>query len=176
MNLPIDETLAVVRDHSSPSIAWSEFVALCRTACPTAPWNSLPSLDFERDIVAAKVWLSTELAAFPDATTIYLCLDTLNMRQGDGFNVTFAIPRDAGGEHLIYGLYELLRVYEADAWREAFSLCDYIFFLGYSGIIFAQACERLSSPRTLSVEWGFHDGDIFPLGRTQDGVFTRDCH
>jgi hypothetical protein len=69
----------------------------------------------------------------------------------------------------------LQRVYEREQWQEAFSLCDYIFFLGYSGVILSQAFERIATPRTLLPAWGFHDGDMFALGRTQDGTFTRIC-
>ena len=192
MNKPIDETLVVVRDHRSPAAGWADILALCRIACPSAPWGTLPILDFERDISAATVWLTSQLARVPDAFGIYLGLDTLNMCEGDGKNLEFGgtpncdVASDSvdwlyngelkyGDDHLIYGLYELQRVYTTEPWEEAFDLCDYIFFLGYSGIVLAQAFERISTPRTLLPAWGFHDGDIFALGRKRDGEFTRLC-
>lgn len=191
MDLPIDETLAVVLSHSTPAAGWADIITLCRASCPNAPWDSLPSLDFERDIGAATAWLTAQLDAVPNAVGIYLGLDTLNMGDGDGKNIEFGgTPNcdatldsvdwlykskglDYGANHLIYGLYELQVIYQSEPWEAASSLCDYTFFLGYSGIILAQAFERLSTPRTLLPVWGFHDGDLFTLGRKHGGAFTR---
>jgi hypothetical protein len=192
MKLPIYETLAIVRDHSSPTIAWEDILSLCRVASPTKPWATLPNLDLERDISAATAWLTSQLARFPNAVGIYLGLDTLNMGEGDGKNIEFGCTSDCdactdsvdwlyndqlkyGDDHLIYGLYELQRIYETESWKDAYSLCDYIFFLGYSGIVFAQAFARLSTLGTLLPVWGFHDGDMFVMGRKQNGEFTRLC-
>ena len=57
----------------------------------------------------------------------------------------------------------------------AHRVCDYIFFLGYSGVVLAESFARLDTPRTLLPAWGFHDGDLFALGRKQGGGFTRLC-
>lgn len=189
MHLPIDATLDVILRHTSAPTAWAEIVELCRTCSPDAPWDSLPKPDLERDIAAAHHWLESQLNTVPEAVGIYLGLDTLNMNEGAGKNVEFGGTSDCdpanesvdwlggeldyGSDHLIYGLYELQRMYETDAWKQAFSLCDYIFFLGYSGIVLTQAFERLSTNRTLMPIWGFHDGDMFTLGRKRDGQFTR---
>ena len=80
-----------------------------------------------------------------------------------------------GGEHLIRGLYVLHRAYSKRHFRQVFDLCDYTLFLGYSGLVFAQVFERLLRPGQLFPTWGFHDGDLFLLGRYNDGVFARVC-
>lgn len=192
MNLPIRETLAVVRDTTEPRRAWADVVALCRAAVPAAPWDDLASPNLERDISAATGWLKAQLAALPDARGLYLGLDTLNMRGGRGTNVeiggssgcdlladgidwVYAGDLDYGAKHLIGGLYELREVYSSDAWAAAYRVCDYIFFLGYSGVVLAESFARLDTPRTLLPAWGFHDGDLFALGRKQGGGFTRLC-
>jgi hypothetical protein len=77
----------------------------------------------ERDILAATHWLSSQISAQPEATGIYLGLDTLNMDNGSGTNVDFGgtaacdISQDQvdwvygklkyGQQHLIRGLFEL---------------------------------------------------------------------
>ncbi len=192
MKLPIRETLAVVRDGTEPLQAWSDVISLCRTAVPSAPWNDLASPNLERDVKAATAWLEGQIAAMPDSPGLYLGLDTLNMRGGRGTNIeiggsstcdplsddiqwVFARNLDYGQKHLIYGLYELQVVYETEAWAAAYPLCDYIFFLGYSGIVLSEAFVRLDTPRILLPVWGFHDGDLFALGRKQDNRFTRIC-
>ncbi len=159
---------------------------------PEAPWDSLPTPDMARDIEAATQWLSGELAHRTDVTGVYLGLDTLNMDEGEGRNVEIGMTPecDAGkdemdwvyagnlryGEgHLINGLYELQREYSGEPWEEAFSLCDYILFLGYSGIVLSQALMRLPSLSTFLVVWGFHDGDLLALGRKSDSAFTLIC-
>jgi hypothetical protein len=176
---PIRETLAVVRDGTEPEATWADVVALCRAACPSAPWDGLVWPDIGRDVSAATTWLEAQLADLPDARGLYLGLDTLNMRGGRGTNIEIGGSSDCdplsddiqwvfarnlryGRKHLIYGLYELRAVYSSDAWGAAYSLCDYIFFLGYSGVVLAGAFERLDTPRTLLPVWGFHDGDRRP--------------
>jgi hypothetical protein len=123
---------------------------------------------------------------------IYLGLDTLNVRDGRGTNIDFGgtpncdpnqdsadwvweADLEYGKPHLIQGLYRLQDAYRTEPWREAFQLLDYIFFLGYSGIILCSAFEKLSPPRDLLPAWGFHDGDMFTLGRMRVGTFSRIC-
>jgi hypothetical protein len=191
--LPIEGTLSIVREKRPPETAWGEILALGRRAHAFRPWDSLPTMDFERDIVAATNWLTAELRALPDAVGLYLGLDTLNMDWEDGAkNVEFGGSSNCdptqdspawlwsaelqyGSDHLIEGLRDLNHVYRTEKWEDAFDFCDYILFLGYSGIVFAEAFERLETPRTLLPAWGFHDGDMFTLGRKQNGTFTRMC-
>jgi hypothetical protein len=192
MKLPIRETLTVVREYTQPRRAWADIVALCRKAEPSAPWDDLAPPDVERDIVVATAWLEQQLAALTDARGLYLGLDTLNMQGGRGTNVeiggssgcdpasesidwVYAGNLDYGTKHLIYGLYELQEVYSSNTWSAAYDVCDYIFFLGYSGIVLAESFRRLDTLRTLLPVWGFHDGDLFALGRKQGGEFVRLC-
>ena len=192
MEYPIRETLAVIRDAKESEKAWVQVVALCRAAAPSAPWGELATPNIERDVVAATTWLEGQLATLPEARGLYLGLDTLNMRGGRGTNIEVGGSYDCdplsndiqwvyagklhyGRKHLIYGLYELQAVYSSDAWGPVYSLCDYMFFLGYSGVVLAEAFERLNTSRTLLPVWGFHDGDLFALGRKRDNRFTRIC-
>jgi hypothetical protein len=185
-------TLSIVRKGGNPSRSWEEVVSLCRRANEQAPWNELPSVNVERDIVAALHWLGSELKKLRAARGIYLGLDTLNMGDGDGHNLEIGgsskcDPRNDkinwlfsgdlryGHRHLIFGLYELQVVYSLPAWKSVFELCDYVFFLGYSGIVLAEAFDRLRTQRTLLPAWGFHDGDLFLLGRKEAGLFRRIC-
>jgi hypothetical protein len=119
-------------------------------------------------------------------------LDTLNVRAGRGTNVeiggssdcnpmsddvdrVYAGKLDYGTKHLIYGLYELREVYSSDARAAAYRLCDYIFILGYSGIVLAESFARLDTPRALLAVSGPHDGDLFALGRKRDDELNRLC-
>ncbi len=127
----------------------------------------------------------------PNATGIYLGLDTLNMGEGEGTNIEFGgtaacdVSKDEvdwvygklkyGESHLIGGLYELQRIYSEPDWESSFSFTDYILFLGYSGIILGQAFIRLATKRRLLPAWGFHDGDLFVLGRKTPEKFDFIC-
>jgi hypothetical protein len=192
MEYPVDETLAAIRANTSMPEAWTKIVNGCKASYPQLPWNSLPALNFERDVAAAINWLQVQLEDIPEACVIYLGLDTINMRDGEGTNIEFggtancaSLRADAdwlvearlvyGDSHLILGLYELKSVYETVPWEIAYDLCDYIFFLGYSGIVLADAFDRLPTKRTLIPVWGFHDGDLFMLGRKEAGKFIRIC-
>jgi hypothetical protein len=178
--------------HDNPSHAWSGVVARCR-AVAEAPWDQLPTPDIDRDVAAATDWLASELNdKLSKAPGIYLGLDTLNMGEGDGTNVeiggssqcdplkeemdwVFARNLRYGHQHLIRGLYELHSVYSLPDWEHVFDLFDFVFFLGYSGIVLAEAFDRLSTQRTLLAVWGFHDGDLHLLGRKHAGEFQRIC-
>ena len=145
----------------------------------------------ERDISVASQWLLSQLATQPDARGIYLGLDTLNMDDGSGTNVDFGGTADCdvsqdqvdwvygklkhGEMHLIRGLFELHQIYSRPEWEAAFSFADYILFLGYTGIILGQAFIRLSTNRSLLPAWGFHDGDLFALGRKTPERFDFIC-
>jgi hypothetical protein len=115
---------------------------------------------------------------------VYLGLDTMNMREGDGHNVGIGGSPKAdpwvtdlewmysnawyGEDHLIRGLCEMHAVYSTQ--KKLYSLADYVLFLGYSGIILSAAILKLdpgvrSGPMGRLYAWGFHDGDIFPLCR-----------
>jgi hypothetical protein len=192
MDYPIDETLSAIRGNTSMADAWAKVVEHCKASFPLLPWNSLPVLDFERDVAATIKWLQRQLEDIPEACVLYLGLDTLNMRGEEGTNIEFggtancdSVRADAdwlvnarlvyGDSHLIVGLYELKCAYQMAPWKAAFDFCDYMFFLAYSGIVLADAFDRLPTDRTLIPIWGFHDGDLFMLGRKESGKFMRIC-
>jgi|SRR6185369_8842279 len=191
MNMPIDEALEIVRRQSDPRSAWLEALSLCRTAEPSDLWDALPMPDVAGDIAAATEWLSAQLAAMPEASGIYLGLDTLNMDDGEGANVEIGgttacdVSHDEldwvygdllrGESHLILGLHALHAVYSQPQWEEMYDVSDYILFLAYSGIVLGQAFVRLPFQRALLPVWGFHDGDLFILGRKTSAGFELVC-
>jgi hypothetical protein len=183
--------LATLRQHTDALKCWQAILKLCRRSVPDARWRDLPLPDMERDIVAATLWLSAQIAAQPEATGIYLGLDTLNMNAGSGTNLEFGgttacdLSQDEiewvygklqyGEKHLIYGLFELQQFYSQPIWKPAFSFADYMLSLSYTGIIFGQAFIRISINRSLLAAWGFHEGDLFALGRKTQGRFDFIC-
>ena len=156
--------------------------------------DSVPEIDISADISAAQRWLKKE-AADSSVTGIYLGLDTLNENEGTGKNIEIGFTCDAhpqspdiewiyklkkyGTDHLIHGIYELHawyypehRVY-ADHDYDLQLLLDYIFFLGYSGVILAAAIQQEQLQDHCLFVWGFHDGDLGPLCRWSPTGFER---
>lgn len=180
--------LAIVRDDPAPATQWQRMLEMFRSEVPAAPWGGLPLPDIDRDVNAAAAWLAAELKAQPAAKGIYLGLDTLNMEGGRGTNIEFGgiaecdpadddeswleDDLDSGGDHLIRGLLEMHAVYSSPDWEPLFDFCDYSVFLGYSGIVLAAAMARTAGTRDLLVAWGFHDGDLFLLGRSLGGKWS----
>jgi hypothetical protein len=63
--------------------------------------------------------------------------------------------------------------YARPGWQRLFDAADYVLFLGYSGVVLAEAAAHVRWPRRTLVVWGFHDGDLFVLGRGERGGFER---
>jgi hypothetical protein len=198
--VPIPEILSAIRDHRAPGDAWQEIVAACRRSAARAPWDRLPAPVIERDITAAHDWLAGELPRHRSASGVYLGLNTLMMRGGREANIEIGCsiacdpasdsqnwlrgPLSRGNGHLIRGLYDLHSVYSGAAWSAAdegvapgthLEFADYTLSLGYSGIVLGHAFRRLPAERLRLVVWGFHDGDLFLLGRTRPGGFDFVC-
>jgi hypothetical protein len=188
----VDQTLALVRGDTSASSDWKQLVDICRRVHPDCPWDDLPTPHVQSDLHDTWEWLQKEVAEQPEAIGLYLGLDTLNMDYGKGTNIEFGassecdsssdspewvwdVTLEHGSRHLIRGLVGFQSVYSQLDWKKAFDLCDYVFFLGYSGMILAEVLESFTIPRTLMPVWGFHDGDMFTLGRYRNGTFTRLC-
>lgn len=180
--------LMIAREEPAPTAQWQRMLEVFRKELPAAPWERMPSPDIDRDVNAAAAWLAAELKGQPTAKGIYLGLDTLNMEGGRGTNVQFGgsdqcdpadhdeswleEDLDYGDEHLIRGLVGMEAVYSAPEWEPWSDFCDYAVFLGYSGIVLAAAMARSAGTRDLLVAWGFHDGDLFLLGRSRGGKWS----
>lgn len=180
--------LAIVRENPEPVSQWQRMLEVFRIELPAAPWDRMPVPAIGRDVDEAAAWLAAELKGQPAATGIYLGLDTLNMEGGRGKNVEFGGTAecdpaedheswlehdlDDGEDHLIRGLVEMHAVYASPEWEAWFDFCDYATFLGYSGIVLGAAMARSAGARDLLVAWGFHDGDIFLLGRSLGGKWS----
>lgn len=180
--------LAIVRELPEPVSQWQRMSEVFRSEVPAAPWARMPVPDIMKDVDEAAAWLAAELKALPAAKGIYLGLDTLNMEGGKGTNVEFGgatncdsaeddeswleSDLDYGDEHLIRGLVDMHAVYSTPQWEPWSEFCDYAFFLGYSGIVLGAAMARTAGARDLLAAWGFHDGDLFLLGRSLGGKWS----
>ena len=186
----IDKTLGILRTFSDPYEGWNQIVDVCISEEPGVPWASLPILNINAEIKTAKEWVIENLDPQSSELGIYLGLDTLNMKNGEGKNILIGFltdPKidysteqwvydsniDYGTDFLLKGLYELKRIYSLPEWRSVSRLCDYVFFLGYSGIVLTRVFEQLESKQRLHPVWGFHDGDMFTLGHLEHGIFKR---
>lgn len=177
----IDEILDLLRTQSSPAMAWQGVLEQCNADDPSTLWQSLPAVDIEGDAASACAWLERSLVDVDGPIGLYLGLDTLNMQGGSGYNLELGWSRDAdpaseeldwlyerlqhGSRFLIGGLVGLREEYGQPRWKAEFSSADYQLFLGYSGIVLAQALRRLERADPTLAAWGFHDGDLFALCR-----------
>ncbi len=64
-------------------------------------------------------------------------------------------------------------VYSQKRWKRLHDLAEYTLFLGYSGLILAEALEDVGRDGPFLAAWGFHDGDLFTLGRGDGQGFER---
>lgn len=180
--------LAIVGENPDPVSQWQRMLEVFRSEVPAAPWARMAVPDIMRDVDEAAAWVAAELRSQPAAKGIYLGLDTLNMRGGKGKNVEFGGTTecdpaeddeswlendlDYGDEHLVRGLVGMHAVYSTPEWEPWSDFCDYVFFLGYSGIVLGAAMARSAGARDLLAAWGFHDGDLFLLGRSMGGKWS----
>ena len=63
--------------------------------------------------------------------------------------------------------------YARPEWARLFDAADYVLVLGYSSVVLAEAAAIVRWPRRSPLIWGFHDGDLFILGRGQRAGFER---
>jgi hypothetical protein len=191
----IDDILEIVRTARDAREGYAQLLQLCGRRTRLRSWPALPAIDADRDVSAATVWLHAQLVRRTSTTGVYLGLDTLNMRNGRGTNVELGGSTEAdlkashahrwlqfgelwyGSKHLIRSLVRLRKRYFAlDDDLRLFA--DYVFFLGYSGLVLTAAIARL--PPTVRAGrfgrlyvWGFHDGDLYPLVRAKGDRFAR---
>ncbi len=185
--MPIDELLEILRQVDDSKAAWDSQLKLLQLTFHSDLWNNLPEVDIRRDVDVATAWLQTCLEQVKSPAGIYLGLDTLNMDGGHGHNLevgwinkvdvedddTDWIYRGLqyGPRHLLGGLVDIHSTYSRPEWEDQFSNADYMLFLGYSGLILREVLKNAAIPEPALVAWGFHDGDMFLLGRKKAGVF-----
>jgi hypothetical protein len=182
----------IVKSAGGAGGGWKRLLQLCKTEQPSHLWDALPSPNPTGDVRAAAKWLASQIGRRDvPVRGVYLGLDTINMRDGAGHNLELGVtascdpfgPDDDwawncewyGESHLIRGLVDLKKEYEREQWKEIFDFADYAIFLGYSGLILGEAFEAIVVPEPLLAIWGFHDGDLFRLGRRTLAGFERIC-
>lgn len=190
---PHADLLALVQNSPNATEGWARLLELCERHWPSQLWGRLAGVKTDADVDAAALWLSAQISSSPDPShpcALYLGLDTLNMQDGDGTNVEVAgsskfDPDDKsmawldrfewrGRSHLIRGLMTMEAVYRQNEWAALFGTADYVLFLVYSGLVLSEAASRIRWPANSILVWGFHDGDLFTLGRTDSvGAFRR---
>lgn len=187
--IPIDKTLRILREEPDSIKAFKKIVKLGNDTLPSSVWNEFVSMNIIGDIEDAKEWLKIQLDSFPDYNGIYLGLDTLNMEDGEGYNIEIGLSDCCnpsifnaewsyecpyyGDNHLIKGLSKVSDCFPPKGnlkWSdEEQSLTEYLIFLGYSGIIIRDALMRLNLKNDFLSVWGFHDGDLFFLIQRDKG-------
>lgn len=195
---PIDEILALVQTAPDATSGWDRLRTLCEQHWPSPLWGHLRGVDPVRDAEDAASWLRAQLDAASAAEValrgLYLGLDTLNMDGPQGANVEIAGTSTAqavrldptaeniewvhrvewdGDRHLIAGLRAMKEVYARSEWQAQYGAADYVLFLGYSGVVLADAAASVQWPQSVVLVWGFHDGDLFRLGRWGRDGFER---
>jgi hypothetical protein len=190
----IERVAEIVRTAGDATQGWSMLLQVCKAERPSELWDELARPAAADDAHSAARWLVSELRnanAPKPMRGLYLGLDTLNMRDGAGHNVQIGAtaacdPFKSDGEwawncewygtrHLIRGLVDLKRTYEHERWRDVRDVADYALFLGYSGLVLSDALASLEGREPLLAAWGFHDGDLFLLGRRTSAGFERLC-
>jgi tetratricopeptide (TPR) repeat protein len=147
-----------------------DFLAARAPDDPT--WKRLRAFDFDRDAKKIQASLETTLpAASCDAFShFYFGLDSLNMSDGKG--IEFGCGNSAenythypgnipsGGLKLIFASCED-------------RIAHYALGIGFLGLALHQAFAQLAPELAKGAEWriefGFHDGDLFPLGTASKG-------
>ena len=186
--MPIDEMLGILRQVADAKAAWASQLKLLQRTFPSDLWSNLLEADIRRDSDAAAAWLEASLERVKAPVGVYLGLDTLNMDGGAGHNLEVGWTSNAnvdaddtgwvyegleyGPRHLLDGLVSMHSTYSLPQWEQQFSNADYMIFLGYSGLILREALQKAAIPVPALIAWGFHDGDIFLLGRKDATTFT----
>ncbi len=187
---PIEEILQVVREEDDAARGLHRLTRLCRRESPGLLWDRFDAVDPKNDVEAAREWLrrARKSADFPrPAQGLYLGL--LDLDDGPGPHVEIAATSDRdpsstdlewawrcewrGDPHRIAGLGEMRRVYGQGKWKRHFEIADYALPLGYGGLVLAEALADLAAGPPFLAAWGFHDGDLFPLGRADGRGFAR---
>jgi hypothetical protein len=189
MEIPIDEILDTVREPLDPETAFNALRDLCKRTTKLRVWDSVRTPDTEADIATARLWLDQNISE-QQPSGVYLGLDTLNENDGWGKNVGIGFTAEAnprllrmdwayccegrGEDHLIRGLYEVHKACDAFGleYRDS-NLAEYVLYLGYSGIVFASALEKLAPRWGCLFVWGFHDGDLGFLARSSSRGVER---
>jgi hypothetical protein len=182
MAVPYDEILSIVREFRDAAEAFNALKGIGIKQSRSSIWDDIPTPNVELDIWNAHAWLSENITEF-QPTGVALWFDTLNECRGDGTNVGIGMTREAdpkslsikwafdcqryGDGHLIQGIYEAHEAYK----EFGLILPNYLFYVGYGGVVLVSALEQIAPNWDCLITWGFHDGGLGYLARTSsEGV------
>jgi hypothetical protein len=189
MAIPYDDIFAVVRAGGDPRRSFDALRQIGRSQTSSPAFDKLRTPDVEADIWLAGAWLDDCIREFRP-TLVSIGSDTLNQDGANGFNVDIGMSRpgsgvaDTSGEsacieqygsrHLIDGLYKVYSAYRRlNLGYPGSLLFDYLFFLGYSGVVLAAAVERIGVGWECLFRWGIGDDRLYDLVRTSPNGVTR---
>jgi hypothetical protein len=189
MNIPYDEILAVVRTGGDPRQSFDALCQIGRAQTASAFFDKLRPPDVEADVWLTGAWLDNSIREFRP-TFVCIWSDTLNQGGANGSNVGVGMNRAAsdppavakgrtrmdrhGPPHLIDGLYKVYAAYrQLDLGYPGSLLFDYLFFLGYSGVVLASAVERIGVDWDCLFRWGIGEDRPYELVRTSTDGLTR---
>ena len=194
-----EKVCAIIRAADNAREGYHQLVDQLSQLVQTELWSAFRVIDIERDVALVREWLIREIETpGPDKMTgLYLGLDTLNMREGNGYNLEIGGSSDAdrsdtsfdwvyhcrwrGNRHLLRGLYEMYTSYNPIENYDLSQFLEMPLWVGYSGLVIADALiapdgkALLGKADCRTVVWGHHDGDLFALGHLTANGLQRTC-
>ena len=188
MEAVVDEVRAIVQRHADAKVAFQELRKIITKHLPRRKWDRIrfPIL-YETDVLEARKWIDDTAIPYGPAA-IAIALHPGGEHDGLGKNALLMTTKASGiglqtawdtnwegpsADHLIWGLFELHKSYSKFGLEYPASLAaDYVLYLGYSGLVLADAAER-SSVRNCDFVWGFGEERPFPLCRASASGVIR---
>jgi len=181
----------VVLSSSNAREGLSRLIHYCQQVAPENEWSQLLALDIESDITHLQNWLQDVLLSEPppqNITGFWFGLIEAVLDNGDQTEILYIagsdefVPDDDSADwacdpvyfpenryvrsSVIDDIYQLLHAQDG----EIVSLGEYLFFLGYAGLLLRQILPKidtsllLGSEATRGVAVGFDDGDFIIVG------------
>lgn len=184
----VNRALDVVRTSNANQAGWQEIVGIL----DNEEAKSLPEPSFEKDLQAMDQWLLQQLNAAdtPQPGGIYFGLgETLDARGKVYVTIEIAMSEAVDSTVLNSDWITRCSWYGRPTRIEGtggpmtcihqsgrqMGDAHYIVPLGYAGLLLSASLARIRLRRPALVMWGFHDGDMFYLGRSTAGKFERIC-
>jgi hypothetical protein len=188
MNYPYDDILAIVRAGSDPRRSFDALREIGRKHSSSPFFKTVNTPDVEADVWLAGAWIDE---CIRDFRPNFICIGTgtLNGAGANGFNAGIGMSQTAadpppltdgwtrmercGSNHLIDGLRKVHAAYQKFSGGSGNLLFDYLYFLGYSGVVFATAIERINVDWDCLFRWGIGEDRPYDLLRASTAGVTR---